>query len=268
MRRFERGLDGHRAAGDDAGAFALCPLDMAGDGVAMGEARKRAEPGRGIFGMAHGEAVGLGCQGGEEPVEDRLLHEDARAGDAGLAARGEDAACDALHRPVEIGVGEDDVWGLAAEFEHYGTQQATAGLGDRATSPRAAREADEIDARVLDQRLAGVARAGDDIDDAGREARLEEQPPVGKGRMRRHLRRLQDDGVPGRQDRRELLGLERQWRIPRRDAGARWRARGSGTARRSRRCGPTRRDRPSRPRPRTPAATGPARSARARSTGR
>ena len=53
----------------------------------------------------------------DELVVDRLLDEQPRAGRADLALAEEDAHEHALERGVEVGVGEDDVGRLAAEFE-------------------------------------------------------------------------------------------------------------------------------------------------------
>ena len=52
----------------------------------------------------------------DELIVNALLHEQPRAGDAGLAGRGEDARDHALHRVVEIRIVEHDVRRLAAEL--------------------------------------------------------------------------------------------------------------------------------------------------------
>ena len=74
------------------------------------------------------------------------------------------------------------------------------------------------DQRMLDQRRADLrAEAGDDVDDAGRKARLLDQLGELERRGRGELRRLDDHGVAGGERRRELPGQQQQRRVPRRD---------------------------------------------------
>ena len=99
------------------------------------------------------------------------MDEGARAGDAGLAGRGEDAGEDARLGLLQVGVGEDDVGALAAELE----RDTARGARRRATPiARAGLDSPPVKAilatsRMVDQRLARRAVAGDDVDDARRE---------------------------------------------------------------------------------------------------
>ena len=126
-------------------------------------------------------------------VVDALFDEQARARAADVALVEVDAVDDALDRLVERGVGEDDVGGLAAELEGDRLLGAGDGARDGPAHLGGAGERDLVDARVLDQRAAGVARARDDVDHARREVGLvadvgEEQRREGRrlGRLEHH----------------------------------------------------------------------------------
>src|SRR5690606_8207120 len=106
----------------------------------------------------------------DETGLDGLLDEQARAGAADLALVEPDGVDQALDGAVDVGVLEDDVGRLAAELEG----EAFAGAGGRAADQLAdlggAGEGDLLDIGVGDDGGAGVAHAGDDIDDARRQA--------------------------------------------------------------------------------------------------
>ena len=78
-------------------------------------------------------------------------------------------------------------------------------------------ERDLVHVRMLDQRLAGRAVAGDDVDHAGGQARFLANFREGQRRQRREFRGLQHDGVSGRQCRRNLPRQHQQRKIPRND---------------------------------------------------
>jgi hypothetical protein len=76
-------------------------------------------------------------------------------------------------------------------------------------------EGDVVDVRMRDERGAGLlAVAGDAVAGAGRKARVEEQLAEREGGQRRFLRRLEDNGVAGRQCRRDAAGCDLQWIVP------------------------------------------------------
>ncbi len=94
------------------------------------------------------------------------------------------------------------------------------GLVDQRAGAVGAGERHLGDQRVLDQRRADVGtEAGDDVDHAGREARLLDQLHEFEHRRRGEFRRLQHDRVAGGERGRELPRGEQQRRIPRRDGG-------------------------------------------------
>ena len=128
-----------------------------------------------------------------------------------------DPVDDPLDRLVERGVVEDDVRRLSPELE----RQAFPGSGelalDRLADLRRARERDLVDAFVLDERRAGAAVAGDDVDDARRELGLAEDVGEEERGERRRLGRLEHDRVPGCERGRDLPGEHEQREVPRHD---------------------------------------------------
>ena len=79
-------------------------------------------------------------------------------------------------------------------------------------------EGDLGDVGVLDQALpADGARPGDDVEHALRQTGLERDPLELERRQRGQLGRLEDDGVAGRERRRDLPGGDHQREVPRHD---------------------------------------------------
>ena len=93
---------------------------------------------------------------------------------------------------------EDDVGGLAAELEGDLLVGAGDRLGDRLADVGRAGEGDLVDVRVLDQRVAGLAGAGDDVDDARRQVGLLADLGEQQRGQRGGLGRLEHDGVAAR----------------------------------------------------------------------
>ena len=87
-------------------------------------------------------------------------------------------------------------------------------LGDRPADPGGAGEGDLVDVRVLDERLAGRAGAGDDVDDARRQVGLLADLGEQQRGERRGLGRLQDDGVAAGQRRGDLPRQHQQREVP------------------------------------------------------
>ena len=73
--------------------------------------------------------------------------------------------------------------------------------GDLAADRGRAGEGDLVDVRVLDERGAGAAVAGDDVEDARRDAGLERELAEAQRRQRRLLGGLEDDRAAGGQRR-------------------------------------------------------------------
>ena len=107
-----------------------------------------------------------------EAVEELLGDEDAARRDAALAAGLEGADEAAVDRQIEPGVLADDDGALAA---HLAGDDAIVMLGrqllDALADVVAAGEQDDVDVGIAHQRLAGLAVAVDQVDDARRESR-------------------------------------------------------------------------------------------------
>ena len=111
------------------------------------------------------------CSARDDLVVDRLLHEQPGARAADVALVEEDAVDDALDGLVDRGVVEDDVRRLAAELQRQLLAGAGDGAGDLLADGGGAGEGHLVDAGVLDDRAAGLAGAGDDVDHARRAGR-------------------------------------------------------------------------------------------------
>ena len=190
-----------------------------------------------------------------EPVEhvvgDRLLHQQPRAGAADVALVEEDAVDDALDGLVDRRVVEDDVGGLAAELEGDLLVGAGDRPGDLPADLGGAGEGDLVDVGVRRPAPAGLAGAGDDVDDARRQVGLLADLGEEQRGERGGLGRLEHHGVAAGQRRRDLPRQHQQREVPRDDlagdaraAAGRWPG-----SRRSRACRPSRRSRRSARRP-------------------
>ena len=78
-------------------------------------------------------------------------------------------------------------------------------------------ERDLVDVLVRDERGAGAAVAGDDVDDARRQLRLAHDVAEEERGERRRLRRLEHDGVAARERGRDLPREHQQREVPRDD---------------------------------------------------
>ncbi len=107
-------------------------------------------------------------------VVDTLLHVDAGAGAAALAAVEEDAKVDPRDGVVNVSVLEDDVGRLSAELESDLLQvRASSGLQDRAADNRGASECNLVNIHVRREGgTSDLAEAGDNVDDTWRETGL------------------------------------------------------------------------------------------------
>ena len=119
---------------------------------------------------------------------------------------------------LDVGVVEDDDRRLAAELEVGALEVLGGRRGDLHAGAYGAGDRHQLRDRVLDQRTAGVAVAGDDVHHAGREdlvADLAEQDGRGRG----GVGRLDDEGVAGGERGRDLPDGHHQRVVPRRHLG-------------------------------------------------
>ena len=160
------------------------------------------------------------CDSGGEVVEDGSFDEQPCSGDAALAVV-EHPRCDRTGDGLlEVGVGEDDVGALAAELERDLLEVALRRLDDLLAHLGGTGEGDLVDVVVRGECGACVAEAGDDVDDAGREARFGEHFAEQQSRQRGLLGRLENHGVARREGRGQLERRHQEREIPRDDQAA------------------------------------------------
>ena len=127
-----------------------------------------------VAGLPDLERLDGGLEQLEEPVEHRPLDEDAAAGAAVLAGVVEHRARRRRGRPLEVGVGEDDVGALAAELERDRLDQRGAAGGDLLADLGRSGEDDLAHVRVRDEPLPhDRAAAGQHLEEALGQPRLE-----------------------------------------------------------------------------------------------
>lgn len=145
---------------------------VAGDLVELFLRHQRSELGGGVDSGADLDlAGGFGDRGGEV-VEDAVLNEHSGAGNAGLAVVEQPSIERSSDGSVEVSIREHDVGALAAEFERRLLEIAPGGVDDLLPDLGGAGERDLVDVVVGRQCRSCGAVAGDDVDDAGREACL------------------------------------------------------------------------------------------------
>ena len=157
-----------------------------------------------------------------EPREQRLV---SRALDQHAAARRarlpgvlHDRRDEHGQRGVEIGVGEDDLRRLPAEFERHGDVVVGGHLDDRRAGCGRAGERNVVDARMPRERRARlVAVARDDVQRAVGQARFRREFGDAQDRHARVLGRLHHARVAGRERRRDAAPENLHRVVPRHD---------------------------------------------------
>ena len=105
------------AAGNNGSALFLTDIDIAENLLQLTLINESADLHAFFPRTAHLHSLEFLLQGSDELVIDRVLNEDAGAGAADLALIEEDAHLSTFERLIKVAVVEDDVRGLAAEFE-------------------------------------------------------------------------------------------------------------------------------------------------------
>ena len=148
------------------------------------------------------------------------MRQHARAGRADLSGIEEDAGGGRLAGGLDVGIVEDHVGGLAAEFERDPFEVAGGAAQDAAADAGRAGERHLVDIGMIDQRVADdAAGAGDDVEHARRQAGFQRQFADPQRRQRGQFGRLHHDGAAAGQRRRQLPHPDHQREIPRHDHG-------------------------------------------------
>src|SRR5580692_3867919 len=106
---------------------------------------KRANFGVGIKRATHFDERGTCGQTAREIVEDRFFNQRTRIGGAALAVEAIDLEDGGVEGAVEISVGENYGWRLAAEFERKALQLISPGFHDDGASGGLASKCDQRD---------------------------------------------------------------------------------------------------------------------------
>ena len=144
--------------------------------------------------------------------------EDPRARTTVLTRVAEHGERRRLCRGGEIGVGEDQVGGLAAELERYSLDRFGGELSNPPSHRGRAGKGNLGHVGVLDQSLADdPSGAHHDVQNALGKARFKRQLLELECGQRRQLRGLENNGIPRRECRRDLPRGDRQRKVPRDD---------------------------------------------------
>lgn len=151
-----------------------------------------------------------------ELVVDALLDQQAGTGTAALAVVEEDTKVGPRDGVVNVGIVEDNVGGLAAQLEGDLLQVTLgSGLEDHTANEGGTSEGNLVNVHVAgDGGTGGATETGDDVDDTGREAGLDDQLGGVQTRQRGLLGGLDDNGVTGGDGRADLPGPHEQREVP------------------------------------------------------
>ena len=205
------------AAEQALGALGLAALDVRHDLLELDvvDLRAKVADRHGSLGLV----VALGAQGlgelddlGDEGVVDVLVDQDARRGAAALAHVDEEADVAVDRRLVEVGVLADDHGGLAAKLQGDLLQVGLGGhRDDLVADGGGAREGHLLDVHVArDQGARRVAVAVHHVEDARRDAGLDEEVAHHEAGERGLLRELHHHGAAHRDRGGDLPRLHEQ----------------------------------------------------------
>jgi len=167
-----------------------------------------------VEGIAEAQRAEPPLQRCDDLVCYRLLEQQSRSCAAHVSLVEEDAVDDALDGLVDRGVVEDHVRSLAAELEGEALVAAGRRAHDRLAHLRRAGEGDLVDPGMLDEQAPGVARSGEDVDDARGQVGLPADVGEGQRGQRRRLGWLEHDGVAARKGGCDLPGQHEEREVP------------------------------------------------------
>lgn len=151
-----------------------------------------------------------------ELVVDTLLDQQARTGTAALAVVVEDTKVGPGDGVINVGIVEDNVGGLATELEGDLLQVGLGGgLEDHTANKGRTGEGNLVNVHVgRDGSTGGATETGDDVDDTGGEAGLDDEVASIQTGERSLLGGLDDDGVTGSDSRTNLPGPHEEGEVP------------------------------------------------------
>ncbi|CAB4940839.1 unannotated protein [freshwater metagenome] len=214
------GLIGTTAADDDGCALFTALGDVALDALTLTLGDERSAEVLGVGGIAGG----LGANGGGERITDLVVAagrgEHAGESHTGLTVVHETATDDVGDGLIEVRVLADDGGRLATELQGAALELLATDGADLATGSGGAGEAHLVDVGMTHEILAHLTVGGNDVDDTGGDAGLDEH--LGEEvRVERGLRGRLDDDRGTRSERgAHLEGGDEQRHVPGNDAGA------------------------------------------------
>src|SRR6185503_3459855 len=206
------------AAGDDGRALVAAGLDVADDAFLLLARHERAHLRARIEARSELDRLRRAADAFDDAIEDLPVHVQARARSTHLPGVEEDRARGAADDGLDVRIGQHNDRRLAAELERHTLQGVGRGFVDCLSDERGAGERDLVDTRMSHEGGADVlAVAGQNVDDAGRKARLDDQVAEPQRGERRLLGRFQDAGAAGRERGAELPRRHHERKIPRND---------------------------------------------------
>ena len=155
-------------------------------------------------------------QGGEQVIVGGILDEHPGNRGAVLAGVEEGELRDGRGALLDVRVLEHDRWGLAAEFQVGALESLGGSGGDGDAGPHGTGNGDQARDLVFDHEGTGLARAEDDVEDAGRED-LAGEAGQDQGGFRRGVGGLEHHGIAGREGGADLPDRHQERVVPRGD---------------------------------------------------
>ena len=206
------------AAGHQAGTLLLADRDVVEVGLELGRVDGRADLGRLVEGVSDHQRRRPREEGVAKPAVDARRDDHAARRRTALAGRVERPLDRALDRVVEVGVVENDQRVLAPHLELDLLHPGDCPGRERAAGLDGPREADRVDLRGVDNRVADLPAAADDqVEDPGRASAVGQQLGHRVGTARHQRGRLEDDAVGVGERGRDLPGRDRDREVPGRD---------------------------------------------------
>lgn len=202
--------------GQDGSTLVLTGLDVAHDTVVLELRNLGALEGLLVEGVTDLVLLSSLLEGGNELVVDGLLDVDTGTGAAALSVVVVDTKVNPVDGLLDVGILEDDVGGLATKLEGDLLEVGRgSSLHDGSADDSGSSEGDLVNVHVGGQgSTSGLAVAGDEVEDTGRETSLLDELSENKGGEGSLLSSLHDNGVTGGQGRADLPCQHEKGEVP------------------------------------------------------